>query len=254
MTSFSSRWILITVLALAMLPARASSAEEEAPERHCIVGRTPMQFEALYGKPRNHIAGPCDDGTEPPDHGTNEPACLLWTFADGRGVFFKNRTVTFRRMRELPSQEGDDQGSSLWRLSEEAVRTCTIGVSRDKVQGIDKTREWVATACHSPGGDSAEECDDVFPEIGWTFLCSGRQAAQELARETKGEIAAAAASRKACKAGNAKECTAIGLDEAEGRGVQKDDTLAVELFRRACDGGDIEGCVEARRGPLAARL
>jgi len=48
--------------------------------------------------------------------------------------------------------------------------------------------------------------------------------------------------RQACDAGAMRDCSNLGTMYRNGRGVAQNDTLAVQLFRRACDGGNRLGC------------
>lgn len=68
-----------------------------------------------------------------------------------------------------------------------------------------------------------------------------------------------------CKGGNPHACTEAGLAERNGRGVARNDALAVGYYQRGCDGGDPFGCVDlgvmlqngfgiARDDPRAATL
>jgi TPR repeat protein len=48
---------------------------------------------------------------------------------------------------------------------------------------------------------------------------------------------------RACDAGTAESCFGLGVSFEQGRGVDKDKTRAAVLYTRACDGGDVRGCV-----------
>jgi TPR repeat protein len=46
-----------------------------------------------------------------------------------------------------------------------------------------------------------------------------------------------------CLAGVVARCVAVGILYEMGLGVERNDTLAVQLYRRACDGGIMDGCM-----------
>ncbi|MCI6564383.1 tetratricopeptide repeat protein, partial [Campylobacter sp.] len=48
--------------------------------------------------------------------------------------------------------------------------------------------------------------------------------------------------KKACDGGNMSGCFNLGIMYANGNGVEKDLGKAVELFKKACDGGNMRGC------------
>ena len=48
--------------------------------------------------------------------------------------------------------------------------------------------------------------------------------------------------QKACDGGEIKECLKLGYTYYFGNGVAKDIYKAMKLFQKACDGGVIEGC------------
>lgn len=48
--------------------------------------------------------------------------------------------------------------------------------------------------------------------------------------------------KKACDGGEANGCGNLGYKYASGEGVKQDDFKAVELYKKACDGGDALGC------------
>jgi hypothetical protein len=47
---------------------------------------------------------------------------------------------------------------------------------------------------------------------------------------------------KACDAGVAQDCNALGFLYESGRGVAKDEAKAAQLYEKACDGGSAKGC------------
>ena len=47
--------------------------------------------------------------------------------------------------------------------------------------------------------------------------------------------------RHACDQGEASGCTRLGLLMVSGRGVERDDEAAVDLFRTGCAGEDLRG-------------
>lgn len=59
---------------------------------------------------------------------------------------------------------------------------------------------------------------------------------------TQNEARAVQLYRKACDGGDARSCTKLGLNYTDSRGVPRDDARAVELFRKGCDGGDLDSC------------
>lgn len=48
--------------------------------------------------------------------------------------------------------------------------------------------------------------------------------------------------QKACDSGNADGCYNLGLLYVNGRGVKQDYQKAVKLFKKDCDSGNAEGC------------
>jgi hypothetical protein len=48
--------------------------------------------------------------------------------------------------------------------------------------------------------------------------------------------------RKACDGGFMPGCSNLGVKYQGGKGVAKDETRAISLYQKACDGGDMEGC------------
>ena len=48
---------------------------------------------------------------------------------------------------------------------------------------------------------------------------------------------------KECKSKNFKSCYEVGLMYASGDSVKKDTNKAKEFYKKACDGGNSEGCV-----------
>ncbi|MCI7582086.1 tetratricopeptide repeat protein, partial [Campylobacter sp.] len=48
--------------------------------------------------------------------------------------------------------------------------------------------------------------------------------------------------KKACDGGNMLGCSNLGTMYAKGSGVEKDFSKAKQLFKKACDGGDMDGC------------
>jgi TPR repeat protein len=48
--------------------------------------------------------------------------------------------------------------------------------------------------------------------------------------------------QRACDAGSADACNNLGVDYAEGTGVQRDEFRAASLYEKACDGGNANGC------------
>ena len=48
--------------------------------------------------------------------------------------------------------------------------------------------------------------------------------------------------KKACDGGNMLGCTNLGSMYANGDGVEEDFSKAAELLKKACDGGDMHGC------------
>ncbi|MCI6178773.1 MAG: sel1 repeat family protein, partial [Campylobacter sp.] len=47
--------------------------------------------------------------------------------------------------------------------------------------------------------------------------------------------------KKACDGGDMRGCRSLGTMYANGNGVEKDFSKAVELYKKACDGGDMRG-------------
>ena len=58
----------------------------------------------------------------------------------------------------------------------------------------------------------------------------------------KNEQKAAELYKKACNGGEMNGCYNLGLMYADGNGVEKDLSKAVELFKKACNGGNMHGC------------
>jgi hypothetical protein len=48
--------------------------------------------------------------------------------------------------------------------------------------------------------------------------------------------------RKACDGGNAQGCNNLGNFYETGRGIAQDHGQAASLYRKACDGGNPDGC------------
>ena len=48
--------------------------------------------------------------------------------------------------------------------------------------------------------------------------------------------------KKACDGGDMRGCFNLGTMYANGNGVQKDFSKAAQLFKKACDGGSMYGC------------
>lgn len=48
--------------------------------------------------------------------------------------------------------------------------------------------------------------------------------------------------RRECEAGSAVNCFELGLRYEKGRGVQKDDRMAITYYEKACEGDDAGGC------------
>ena len=48
--------------------------------------------------------------------------------------------------------------------------------------------------------------------------------------------------KKACDGGNMLGCTNLGSMYANGDGVEEDFSKAAKLLKKACDGGDMNGC------------
>ena len=48
--------------------------------------------------------------------------------------------------------------------------------------------------------------------------------------------------KKACDGGNMHGCFNLGLMYAFGSGVEKNEQKAAELLKKACDGGETNGC------------
>ena len=48
--------------------------------------------------------------------------------------------------------------------------------------------------------------------------------------------------KKACDGGDMLGCTNLGFMYEKGKGVEKDFSKAVELYKKACDGGNMLGC------------
>ena len=48
--------------------------------------------------------------------------------------------------------------------------------------------------------------------------------------------------KKACDGGNMRGCYNLGVMYTNGDGVEKDFSKAAELFKKACDGGEMDGC------------
>ena len=48
--------------------------------------------------------------------------------------------------------------------------------------------------------------------------------------------------KKACDGGEVLGCFNLGIMYATGNGVEKDFGKAVQLFKKACDDGDLDGC------------
>ena len=48
--------------------------------------------------------------------------------------------------------------------------------------------------------------------------------------------------KKACDDGNICGCNNLGAMYEKGFGVEKNEQKAVELFKKACDGGEMRGC------------
>lgn len=49
--------------------------------------------------------------------------------------------------------------------------------------------------------------------------------------------------KKTCDSGNAEDCTNLGRQYNEGKGVKKDLSKAMNLFKRACNSGDLKICL-----------
>jgi uncharacterized protein len=52
--------------------------------------------------------------------------------------------------------------------------------------------------------------------------------------------------RKSCDGGDPMGCFMLGLMYEDGQHVAKDDALAMELYKRSCKGGYEAGCAAAR--------
>ena len=48
--------------------------------------------------------------------------------------------------------------------------------------------------------------------------------------------------KKACDGGEMFGCGTLGAMYADGDGVEKNEQKAAELYKKACDGGDMDGC------------
>ena len=48
--------------------------------------------------------------------------------------------------------------------------------------------------------------------------------------------------KKACDGGNMRGCSNLGTMYDDGIGVEKNEQKAVELYKKACDGGKVLGC------------
>ncbi|MDD7323120.1 MAG: sel1 repeat family protein, partial [Campylobacter lanienae] len=48
--------------------------------------------------------------------------------------------------------------------------------------------------------------------------------------------------KKACDGGDMSGCGNLGSMYADGNGVEKNEQKAVELYKKACDGGYMDGC------------
>ena len=48
--------------------------------------------------------------------------------------------------------------------------------------------------------------------------------------------------KKACDGGNMVGCGNLGIMYADGNGVEEDFSKAAKLLKKACDGGDMNGC------------
>jgi TPR repeat protein len=54
---------------------------------------------------------------------------------------------------------------------------------------------------------------------------------------------------QACNADDTEGCFNLGLLYEKGLGVPKDAARAAGFFRKACAGGDAEGCQQSKTGP-----
>ena len=48
--------------------------------------------------------------------------------------------------------------------------------------------------------------------------------------------------KKACDGGNMQGCGHLGFMYEYGNGVEKNEQKAVELYKKACDGGEMNAC------------
>ena len=78
-----------------------------------------------------------------------------------------------------------------------------------------------------------------FACLCWCFSCAPveSRSPQQMSAER-----AAYVHRRGCDTGSMDECAALGFMYAKGRGVAKDEVLALWLYQRACDGGSAKGC------------
>lgn len=59
---------------------------------------------------------------------------------------------------------------------------------------------------------------------------------------------------RACEGGEVRACTGLGYAYEEGRGVQRDEKLALACFKKACDAGRAAGCDALGRSYLEGSL
>jgi TPR repeat protein len=58
----------------------------------------------------------------------------------------------------------------------------------------------------------------------------------------KNETAGAGLFRKACDAGELQGCLGLGYLTQNGVGMAKDPVAAITIYQKVCDGGMMEGC------------
>jgi TPR repeat protein len=109
------------------------------------------------------------------------------------------------------------------------VGSCYAVAREDNLREKDRAAFKLVSerACESP-----EDVDSVL----------GGEPCADLGFEEKDPVRSADASEKACNHGNARGCTALGLDYREGRGRPKDEARARVLLSKGCHLGEDFAC------------
>jgi len=101
----------------------------------------------------------------------------------------------------------------------------------------------IASAFYKRGCDAtyAPACNN----LAWLYL-GGHGVPRDKPRAMVLFAFAYESSKEACYRGDASSCMMAGDILFDGRGVERDEYLAVALFKRACQGGDARGCERAQ--------